>query len=52
MREPCHFCGDADAGGQSVEDLVADARCAANAVKEFRLEQARDAEGGASERYA
>lgn len=48
-REPCDFGGDGDAGGESVAEVVADVRTAADVCREGGLEEAGDAEGGRDE---
>lgn len=52
VGKPGNLCGYADARGQGIEDLVADAGGAADAVEEFGLEEAGNAEGWGGERYA
>ena len=45
-RQPAHFGGYAAAFGKGLDQLVADARAAADAVEERRLEDAWDAQRG------
>lgn len=52
VGEPADFGRDAGAVGEGVEDSFADVLGAADAVEEFGLQEARDAEGGGGEGYA
>lgn len=49
IGDPRDFCSHGSAVGEGVEDAVADVGGAADAVEEFGLQQARDAEGGGGE---
>lgn len=49
VRDPRHFRRDGRAVREGVEDAVADVGGAADAVEEFGLEEARDAQGGGGE---
>ena len=50
--EPGDFGRDAGAVRESVQQAFADVLRAADAVEEFGLQQARDAQGGGGEGYA
>ena len=50
--EPGDFGRDAGAVREGVEEAFADVLGAADAVEEFGLEEAQDAEGGGGEGYA